>query len=279
MIAIITYLLCSLWMGTYNGQEREPVVAVTYNIRMDNPGDNQDNWHQRKADMILYLQSLQADFMGVQEALDHQLTYLDHGLSTYDVIGVGRDDGLAGGEYSAILYDTTEWHAIESSTFWLSATPHLVSRGWDAACHRVVTYGVFTRASGDTVMVANTHFDHVGQIARSESVRLIQRSLASYDHLPVILMGDFNFTPDDEKYQFLAKSFTDAYAVSDAAPELAGTFNGFGKDADASRRIDYIWHSDRLACTAYQVDRPKTKSDRQLSDHYPVIANFLILQV
>ena len=262
-------------MASYIGPEAQPVVAVTYNIRMDNPDDNEDNWHQRKADMIPYLGSLEADFIGVQEALPHQLDYLDQGLASFDVIGVGRDDGLRGGEFSAILYDTTAWQAIESSTFWLSETPHIVSRGWDAACHRVVTYGIFTRATGDTVMVANTHFDHVGQTARAESVALIQRTLALYDHLPVVLMGDFNFTPEDDKYQALDKHYIDAYDATDAAPELAGTFNGFGSDDDANRRIDYIWHSDRIKCIRYEADRPKTQKGRQLSDHYPVKAHFL----
>jgi len=249
------------------------IIAVSYNIRMDNPSDNLDNWTNRSDDMVAYLSTLKADFIGVQEALPNQLSYLTSGLTSHAALGVGRDDGLRGGEFSAILYDTSKWVVIQSNTFWLSDTPHLVSKGWDAACLRVVTYGIFTSTVGDTIVVSNTHLDHVGSEARAKSVELICGSLETYDHLPVVIMGDFNFTPDDKNYSVLDSQFDDAFAACAPSNPIIGTYNGFGTDETATRRIDYVWYSPALSCERYKVDRPKTSAQRQLSDHYPVIVH------
>jgi len=46
------------------------------------------------------------------------------------------------------------------------------------------------------VYFVNTHFDHVGQTARSESAKLIVQTLQTLDvGLPVILTGDLNDRP------------------------------------------------------------------------------------
>lgn len=253
-------------------QTSNTVRLMSYNIRLDNAGDNENNWHHRKADLSKYLEDSGADFIGLQEAIGHQLYYLDESLVEYNYLGVARDDGAVSGEYSPILYNSTEWKVEETNTFWLSATPNRVSRGWDAACHRVCTYGLFVhKTSADTIMVLNTHFDHVGKIARAESIQLINDFIQQFeDGLPIVLMGDFNFTPDDQNYLALTNALADSYdlVVDKSAP--SGTFNGWKSDQEAKRRIDYILHNKEIQIINYSVDHPKTTKERQLSDHYPV---------
>ena len=53
-------------------------------------------------------------------------------LPGYDYIGVGRDDGKEKGEHSAIFYRTDKFDVIEKGDFWLSETPDVPSKGWDA---------------------------------------------------------------------------------------------------------------------------------------------------
>lgn len=276
--SILILLAILLTLGVWGQSSAATLDVMSYNIRLDHAGDNDNNWHHRKADMVEYVIDQHPAFVGVQEAIEHQLAYLDAGLSDYAFVGVGRDDGLAGGEFSAILYDTTSWRAVESSTFWLSATPTRVSRGWDAACHRVVTYGVFENKDKYQIAVLNTHFDHVGQEARRESIQLIRDFVATMGDLPVVVMGDFNFTPDDDNYQALTSTLHDTYTVADPAVQV-GTFNGFGADEQASRRIDYILTNRQTLAVDYRVDTPKTAEGLQLSDHYPVITTLKISQL
>lgn len=273
----ISFLLLCFSLPVRGQVTNDKVTVMSYNIRLDHAGDNDNNWHHRKDDMVTFVEQVQPSFLGVQEAIGHQLSYLDDGLVDYTYTGVGRDDGLNGGEYSAILYDSTRWKIQEANTFWLSSTPHKVSRGWDAACHRVVTYGVFVDNFGRKLAVLNTHFDHVGKIARQESLRLINQFVTELNDMPVLLMGDFNFTPEDNNYKFLTSIMNDTYDVASSEGQV-GTFNGFGEDKSANRRIDYILTNDKMSAASYEVLTPKTRKKRQLSDHYPVIAKVQFIE-
>ncbi|MES2485182.1 MAG: endonuclease/exonuclease/phosphatase, partial [Bacteroidota bacterium] len=82
----------------------QTVKVMTYNIRLDVASDAENRWDNRKEKLAGQVQFYEPDFMGVQEALPHQLHYLDSVFTTYKYIGVGRDDGKNQGEYSAIFY-------------------------------------------------------------------------------------------------------------------------------------------------------------------------------
>ena len=271
-----------LLLGWNNIQSLEnggpPLSVVTYNIRLDVDSDEADNWHHRKNDMVHYIDSLKPDFLGLQEALHHQLTFLDDGLIDYAYIGVARDDGIAAGEYSPILYDSTRWSCLESGTLWLSETPEKVSRGWDAACNRVLTYGFFRGLGDQDILVCNTHLDHVGVVAREESVNLILSILEQKARgWPTMLMGDFNLDPSSPLYGELTARLEDA-ALSGAEinDRDAGTFNGFKTGTEHTRRIDYIFTTNGLKVIDYKVDHPLTSSGRQVSDHFPVSVKLIL---
>ena len=57
---------------------------------------------------------------GVQEATLTQMKDLEAGLPNYNYVGVGRDDGVTKGEFSAIFYKTNELRVLQEDTFWLS---------------------------------------------------------------------------------------------------------------------------------------------------------------
>lgn len=60
----------------------------------------------------------------------------------YKFIGQPREKH-ENAEYSCIFYNAQKFELIEQNTFWLSETPEVISKGWDAAYHRIVTYGLF----------------------------------------------------------------------------------------------------------------------------------------
>lgn len=256
-----------------------PVKVMTYNIRLDFEGDSLDNWHHRKADLVSFILAESPDFVGVQEALYHQMQFLDEHLGNYQYIGTGRDDGATEGEFSAIFYKTDTWTALESSTFWLSKTPAVPSKGWDAALPRICTYGIFRNQNGQSIAVFNTHFDHVGEKARKKSVKVIKSFLKPVaKNNPVILTGDFNFEPSSPAYAKLTAFMTDSRSVALKMDEAStGTFNGFKPEGPFERRIDYIFVNNKnLTVKKYQVKTPLTQSGRQLSDHFPLIVEMEI---
>jgi endonuclease/exonuclease/phosphatase family metal-dependent hydrolase len=251
--------------------------AMTYNIRFDNPNDGDNRWDNRKAELVGLIQSYTPNFLGVQEAMFHQLQYIQDNLTNYTYIGVGRDDGKQKGEFSAIFYDSTKYNLLTSSTFWLSEYSDFVSVGWDASMERICTFGLFEhQVSGQKIWVFNTHFDHIGKVARQESAKLILEKIktTNTENYPLILMGDFNALPNDKPIKILSKQMADAFKSS---PKITykniGTFNGFKIDEAVTKRIDYIF-TKKITVISYQNIEDKRQNNLQISDHFPVLIEF-----
>ena len=250
---------------------------MTYNIKLDYPKEGENSWKNRKSFMVGQIQFYTPDILGVQEALPNQMEDLNSLLVNYNFVGVGRDDGKNDGEYSAIFYNKNNYKVLQSSTFWLSATPDKVSMGWDAVCNRVCTYALFQNLkTNKTFWVFNTHFDHVGVIARKKSATLIIKKIQELNtqNLPLLLMGDFNMEESHESIQYIHQYLKDSKTISKhKAFGPIGTFNGFHFDKPVVRRIDYIFVSPTITVNKYAV-LSDSKDCKYPSDHLPVFVDF-----
>jgi endonuclease/exonuclease/phosphatase family metal-dependent hydrolase len=249
--------------------------VMTLNIRLDVASDGPNAWDERKADMAFFVSSRHPDFFCLQEGLIQQLRYLDGQMPSYRRIGVGRDDGADKGEFSAVYFDTTRFALVRTTTFWLSDTPDTVSVGWDAALPRVCTYGLFRdRTSGKLVHLFNTHFDHMGVVAREKSAILILDRIAEWttDDERVILTGDLNCAPKDRPIAIIRDRLIDG---ADIAPYglvgPQGTWNGFDPAVTPDHRIDYIFVRNLEVVTYRHLD-DRRKNGLRISDHLPVRA-------
>ncbi len=151
-------------------QNERPLSAMSYNIKYDNPSDTLNSWDNRRDQIVNLISFYEPDFLGTQEGLYHQIQFLDNHLTKMQWIGVGRADGAKEGEFSAIFYNTDRFELVANSdsTIWLSKTPDVPSKSWDAALPRILTWGKFRdRKTGNYVFVFNTHFDHRGERAQA----------------------------------------------------------------------------------------------------------------
>lgn len=251
---------------------------MTYNIKYDNVNDTVNNWNDRKESLVKLIQHYEASFIGMQEVLHNQLMYVDSSLTDFSYIGVGRDDGKEKGEYSPILYDNKKYKLLRGETFWLSETPDKISVGWDAALERVCTYGLFEDlTTGKRFWVFNTHFDHIGELARAKSAELIISKIKELNttNLPFLLMGDLNLQPEETPIQFLKNALTDGQIASKHAfYGPTGTFNGFDQSMVLDRRIDYIFTEGFKVESYIHID-DRMENNNYISDHLPV---FSVLQ-
>lgn len=252
--------------------------VMTYNIKFDDTRDPINNWERRKDNVIGLLKYHSPVLFGTQEGLHHQLEDIKSGLTGFEYIGIARDDGKQKGEYSAFFYDTKRFKPIRSNTFWLSETPELPSKSWDAALPRICTWAEMQVIGSDyTFFIFNTHFDHIGELAREESIKLIvQQIKVLAGNKPVVLMGDFNFTPEARPYQLVTAFMQDVRGITKSLPYgPEATFNGFRFDKQPTRRIDYIFIKGNIAVSGYA-----TLADSQNmaypSDHFPVVADLQI---
>lgn len=265
--------------------------VATYNIRYDGHTDLANDWSERKVPISNYVLKNQIEVIGFQEVLNNQLLDLQMLLPQYKFVGVGRDDGQNKGEYSPIFYDSTKFEALRSGTFWLSPTPEIPSKGWDAALNRICTYALLKKRSNpqELIWVFNTHFDHIGVEARLRSAELILAQIAFFLkdlNAPVLLLGDFNMEETDAGIELIKAQFKDfsCLRIPDRKKGkkyheicFAPTFNGFTKTSTDDKRIDYIFGSDSIIPFECKLDTA-TFGLSYPSDHFPVMVFYKVLR-
>ena len=265
-----------------NGYEKVSYYKIiSFNVRYSSAPeiDGDNRWELRRDAAVKMVAQQKPLAMGLQEACPDQIDFLDLNLTGYKHIGVGRDDGKRAGEMMAIYYDTTRLTLLDSGTFWLSETPEKVSIGWDAACNRTCTWGHFKMKDTDfEFLYFNTHLDHLGSLARKNSIKLIVDKMTELnpDNVPVFLSGDFNSTTDDPIFDPLKASLKDAREVS-AISDKSITYNGFGTVTDNTNTrkewvIDHIFFSG-VNPMAFRVLNGNYGVPF-ISDHYPISFKF-----
>ncbi|MEH6620947.1 endonuclease/exonuclease/phosphatase family protein [Maribacter arcticus] len=271
-------IILALFIGFANVQGQD-ISVLTYNIKWDNTNDTVNNWNDRKEAMVSLLKHYQPGIIGMQEVVHGQLNYLVANLPNFASVGVGREDGKEKGEYSPILYDTELLKSLESATYWLSDTPDKISVGWDAALERICTYALFEDLkTKKQFWVFNTHFDHIGVLAREKSAALIVSKIKELntENLPVVLMGDLNLKPDENPIQFLKKELVDGQSITQKTfYGPTGTFNGFEHERNLTDRIDYIFVQNFAVESYIHID-DRMENNKHISDHLPVFAKLII---
>lgn len=251
---------------------------MTYNIRLDIASDGENAWSNRKDYFCSQLAFYEPDIFGIQEALPNQVIAIASALPKYNHVGIGRD-GIGKGESSNIFYKKDRFELLQESTFWLSETPEVMSKGWDAALNRVCTYALFKdKKTNQIFWVFNTHFDHIGELARTNSIKLILSKIKTLNakNYPVFFMGDFNSEPSEERIVNLKKEMLDTYDVSIEKPfGPTGTFNAFKHNEAVTKRIDYIFitKNNKLKVKKFAV-LSDSKDLKYPSDHLPVYTEF-----
>jgi endonuclease/exonuclease/phosphatase family metal-dependent hydrolase len=273
------YFICVLitLLGAHaNAQQTYNVM--TFNLRYHNNYDSLNGWTYRRDKVCAEIQFYETDILGTQENLEDMVEDLDKCLDGYEHVGVGRDDGKTKGEYSAIFIKKEKFSILKSSTFWLSQTPEVPgSKSWAAALTRICTWAKLKdKNTGKIFFVFNTHFDHIGKVARAESGHLIVRYIDSIAHdVPTILMGDLNTTPQEEAVHSIldpANKYK-LYNTIDISKEKhfgpTGSFNSFTNKETSDYPIDHIFVSKDFDVLKH-ANLSETWGGRYNSDHFPV---------
>lgn len=274
----LTVLICF-----FNAAFTQDVLRVmTFNIRLNIASDSLDAWPYRKDNLASQVLFHKVHVLGVQEALHDQMMDLQQRLPHFKYTGEGRDGGTKG-EYSAIFYDSSRLTLLQSSTFWLSEKETVSgSKGWDAAYPRIVTWAKFRDNKTRKVFFAfNTHFDHMGKMARKESaLMLLSKIKLIAGNAPSVITGDFNAEPSDEPVQIITDVKNPLHLINSSTVSKTphygptGTFNAFKNSERSNQPIDYIflkgkWHVFTHATIS------QTWNGRFASDHFSVIAEIL----
>ena len=281
--------------------QAQELYVCTYNVRYKNSGDTNagNGWNTRRTYLINLVNFQQPDLLGVQEALNAQMNDLASGLTGYGRIGVGRDDGSTGGEYSAIFYRKERMVLLDNGDFWLSDTPYKPSKGFPSkggstTYKRICTWGkFFDRATGTVIYHFNTHMD-LDETNRQQSFYLIKQKIQEIvgsTTAPVIISGDYNAVQTGDAYKLFYNSgfLYDCFHRAKQSFMTNGTCPGFNAGSYSTvsgelRRIDHIFVTKAFTVEHYGVLNPCYYStegtadyqERAYSDHSPVFAKLTI---
>ncbi len=249
--------------------------VASFNIRFDNPRDSGNLWVSRAPVVSNLIRYHDFDIFGVQEALKPQLNDISAALPQYAIYGKGRDDGKDAGEHSSIYYKKNMFRLLKSGDFWLSATPDVPGKGWDATCCNRICSWVYLEdvKSRKKFYVFNVHFDHQGVVARKESGKLIVQKIKEIaGSAPVLLTGDFNGNRESEWYKTLANSgiIRDTYKDVKYPYENNSSTNGF-RTPRGMGVIDHIFISKHFSASRWGI-LTDTYFGKFPSDHFPVAA-------
>ncbi len=280
----VLFLLAPLFLLLFNFCSSEPpgheIKVMSLNVRFDNPADGINAWEHRIPLMETYMAEEMPDILGVQESLHHQNEDLLQIMSGYAYVGTGRDDGLRSGEFSPVFYRTQTFTLMEHGQFWLSETPDIPgSIGWEAILPRVVSWAKLKHRESEREMVVfNTHFSHVSDLAREKSMEFMSDQIQKIaGEFPVIVTGDFNITKGSPLYDYMIDHLEQnnglrnvEYYSQQPVVNADNTFNAFRDDTDP-RVIDFIFTDNQFEVKNFSVDQVKDDGFF-ISDHWPIKA-------
>lgn len=258
----------------------ETTKVMSFNLRVCNSEtqDGDNHWRFRRDAVVGMLNSEKPDLVGTQEGILDMIDYLKEHLDEYEEYGVDREDGQGRGECNAVFWRKDRFDCLEKHTFWLSPTPDEPSLGWDGAYKRVVTWvRLYDKVNGEEIYLFNTHFDHVGTVARTEAGRLIvekMKALLDGKNAPVFLTGDFNSNYDSPYLVPLGDYLMNARETAGITNDF-NTFNNFGTialDGPKTSIIDHIFFLNTIPLE-YRV-LTGYYGVMWISDHYPITCEF-----
>ncbi len=261
---------------------------MSFNI-LRTDSDQENLWGERKVVLFDEIREIAPDLFGIQEPTAFQMDEFCRFFPEYNYVGLARDDGKRGGEFSPVFYKKECFELLKCETFWLSETPEIVgSRGWDAQCNRVVTWAKLRHIeSGQIIIFANTHLDHIGETARANGAKLILQRLTPLTEsgqIPLFITGDFNCHRESVPYQIITSGYDQFSGLTDVALvaekktlPVHRTWNDFGnvpKD-DSLYYIDYIFMNNRAEVKNFVVTSD-TRGEIYPSDHNAIYVDLIL---
>lgn len=249
---------------------------VSANIRFENPADAENNWPHRKAFLAELINSKNPMILGTQEGREPQLRDLDNLLPKLTMIDSHRN-WIEERMYPCLFVNSKAIEVIDSGDIWLSETPEIAgSKSFSSAFPRLCVWaGLKVKNTKREFLAINCHLDHVKEETRIEQVKVLAAEIKKIntDDKPVVLMGDFNTSPDGIVRSHLISdlSLLDPWQLAQKRERTSfHKFDGQSPDGNETR-IDWILFSEHFK--EFEIEMLDQHSNGQYpSDHFFIYA-------
>ena len=263
--------------------------VMSFNIRRGTAKDGKNHWRFRRNRVCELLNDYRPDVLGLQEALNFQISEISTMLPGYEKVGTGILSGIKV-LHNAIFYNSARFRLAEQGTFWFSDTPDIPgSKGWGNIMPRTCTWArLIEKDSQQAFYFYNVHLDHISRRSRKNSVVLLtqfihKRSLPD----PFVLTGDFNARENSTPIQYLKgkiplrvktkgsvsnpEPLMDTFRVRYPNIRHVATFHGYRR-LFFRFRLDYIFVPSSAGVQDATIIHPLRKKYYP-SDHFPLFAH------
>ncbi len=260
------------------------IRLLSYNVRVEN---NPEAWERRRATVANVLNSAPFDIVAMQEASELMLTDYQAALpDSYYVVGE-RSDGHRGNqswyEFNPIFFNAARFEKLDAGSIWVGENPARPGDTLDdSKPHgRVFTWAILRdRATGKRIAVGNVHI-HGAQAERAVEL-LVDTLRDKADGAPILLLGDFNSTPDTAAYQRMVSA--EGFNLRDAGQLAPGSVTTIGagqsvpegqsgaKEGSVGKRIDYVFTDKAFTASDYRLVDSVIEGGSYASDHFPIAA-------
>ena len=254
---------------------------MTFNLRCDFILDFNNRWDQRKEMIFHIINSYGCDIIGTQEATNVMINDINNNISGFNIIGSPRTKKFFQ-ERNDILI-SKNYKIISNKTFWLSENPEKIgSSKWYSLFPRICTTAVVELPNNKKIRICNSHLDCFLPQAREYGVKKLMEFIENEqrkENLPIILMGDFNATPNSKVIKNISNSKIcnkRLIAAQEINKELytKATMGKF-KGKETGTHIDYIFVSEDIEIVNAEIIKYNVNG-KYPSDHYPVVAEINI---
>lgn len=255
--------------------------VMTFNLRCNFPLDFKNKWENRKDIIFHIINKYNCDIIGTQEVTNSMFEDISKNIKKFNIIGEPRSKRFFSERNDILISD--RYKIKNYKTFWLSENPEKVgSSKWYSIFPRICTTAVLNIEDGKKIRVCNLHLDCFLPQAREyglkKLIEFIEKEQEKED-IPVILMGDFNATPNSKLIRnlkngkYCKKKFV---AVQDFNKELykMPTRSDFGRKRKGIH-IDYIFVSEDIEIINTEIISDNING-KYPSDHFPVMAEIKI---
>lgn len=252
---------------------------ISSNIRFNNPADGANSWPLRRSLLTETLLAHSPDIIATQEGRYDQLKEFEKLLVDYEIVDQHRS-WIKERMYPTLFVKKGVFEIIKSEDLWLSETPDVAgSISFDSTFPRLMTWmKIQPKNSKINFLVVNTHLDHVKKETRAEQIKVLASEIKRIKEPTsrLILMGDFNDSPQSETRQILLSEIpelVDAWKKFHNHEETSHhAFNGLCPDGS---RIDWIMIQNNVVIENCEMDKSQSEG-RYPSDHFPIICKIKV---
>ena len=173
---VLCAAVVSAWFSPASARpSNDELKVMSFNIRIDTKADGPNQWSNRRDFAANMIRFYDIDIFGAQEVFANQMTDLQERLPEYGSIGIGLEDGKSKGQHDPIFWKKERFELLDHGFFWFAEDINAIGqRAWDAASPRMGSWAILKdKISKRKLFFMNVHIDHIGQVARRESAKLI----------------------------------------------------------------------------------------------------------